>query len=383
MCLMNAPLPSVDSTSRLPDTTDTIDPVGRCPLFGTCGGCSVLDLSAADYVAQKAASVAAAFAARGLAPDIAPVLRAPFASRRRATLTAVNDRAGLRIGFLAARSHDVVDVPHCPALDPALGAALPAIREIAAEFAPARIVATLCHNGIDVAVTRQAGREAAPRGRKAGAKAQARRAPITTFDPAIVRLTVDGDIALMREPPVVRFDGVDIPFPPASFLQASRVGEAHLTRLVIDGVAGAEAVADLYCGLGTFAVPLTRTARVTAVEVDGPALAALERGMARTEGRRLLTPLRRNLMRDPLAPKELAAFDAVVFDPPRAGAETIATALAASAVPRIVAVSCEPRTLARDCAILVAGGYKITHVVPVDQFVGTRHIEAVATLRRD
>ncbi|WP_420392149.1 class I SAM-dependent RNA methyltransferase [Acuticoccus sp.] len=325
--------------------------------------------------------MATALRGRGLEAPLAPLVRLPFASRRRATLTAAAGRSGELVGYLAARSHDLVDVAACPALDPSLAASWPAIRAIGAALARhaghARLTATLCANGVDVAATLQPSRSG--RGRRP------RPAPpmLAVDDPAIARLTVDGDIALLREPPVVRFDGVNVPFPPGAFLQPSRTGEATLTRLVLAGVGEAGRVVDAFCGLGTFAVPITAHARVTAVDADGPALDALAAGMARASGRRPLTVARRNLMRDPLSLAELNGVEAVVFDPPRAGAEALAQGLANSTVPRIVAVSCEPRTLARDLAHLVAGGYKITQVTPVDQFVGTGHIEAVAELRRD
>lgn len=352
-----------------------------CPLFGRCGGCSTLHLADADYAAAKVARVSDALAARGLAPPIGALRRAPLASRRRATFTAVAGGGGVVVGYQAARSHEVVDVPACPALAPALQAALPAIREAASEAAAtagrARAVATLCHNGIDLSVTLER-----PPNRKGRGKRRPPPPPITTTDPRIVRLSVDGEAVLQREPPVVRFDGVDVPFPPGAFLQASREGEAHLQALVLDGAAGAEHALDAFCGLGTFAIPLTRFARVTAVEVDGAALSALAAGHARARGRHPLATVKRNLMSHPLSPEELRGHDVAVFDPPRAGAEGLARALAASAVPRIVAVSCEPVTLARDCAILASGGYTITQVIPVDQFVGSDHIEAVAILER-
>ncbi|RAH99541.1 hypothetical protein DLJ53_23830 [Acuticoccus sediminis] len=371
--------------SAVPEAVDTAPggavpaAVGSCPLFGRCGGCSALDRPADDYAEAKRAAVVAVLAARGITVPVEPLRRLPFASRRRATFTAVADKAGVRVGYQAARSHEVVDVAACPALDPALAAALPEIRAIgkaAAEAGKARLTATLCSNGIDLAVTREAPKP--PKGGKRRGKAPRRR-PLMVDAPGILRVTVDGEIAIMREVPAVVFDGVSVPFPPAAFLQASRASETLMVDLVTAAVGDAATVADLFCGLGTFAVPLTRTAKVTAVEIDGPALDALEAGMAHTSGRRGLTAIRRNLMQHPLSPKELNV-DAVVFDPPRAGAEAVATSLARSSVPRIVAVSCEPRTLARDLAILVEGGYTITQVVPVDQFVGTDHIEVVATL---
>jgi len=358
-----------------------------CPLFGRCGGCSTLHLPDEAYAAAKVERVVQAFAARALAPPMAPLRRAPLASRRRATFTAVSGAKGgargVAVGYQAARSHEVVNVAHCPALAPPLAAALPAIREVGAEAAAAtgkaRLVATLCHNGIDLSVTPE--RPPAPKGR--GRRRRAPTPPLATADPRIIRLSVDGETMLERAPPVVRFDGVDVPFPPGAFLQASLEGEAHLQAIVLQAAAGAKDALDAFCGLGTFALPLTRLARVTAVEADGAALSALAAGHARTSGRRALETLRRDLMRHPLSPQEIRRHDVAVLDPPRAGAEALSRALAASAVRRIVAVSCEPVTLARDCAILAAGGYTITQATPVDQFVGSDHMEVVAIMERN
>jgi 23S rRNA (uracil1939-C5)-methyltransferase len=259
---------------------------------------------------------------------------------------------------------------------------LPAIRDIGADAVAtagrARLVVTLCHNGVDLSVNLD--RAPAPKGR--GRRKSAAPPPLMTADERIVRLSVDGETVLQREAPVVRFDGVDVPFPPATFLQASLEGESALQELVLGAAKGAEVALDAFCGLGTFAIPLTRFARVTAVEVDGDALAALSAGHARASGRKAVASLKRDLMRHPLGPEELRGYDVAVFDPPRAGAEGLARSLAAAAIPRIVAVSCEPVTLARDCAILAEAGYTITQATPVDQFVGTDHIEVVAILER-
>ncbi|MBJ3774899.1 class I SAM-dependent RNA methyltransferase [Acuticoccus mangrovi] len=355
-----------------------------CPLYGRCGGCNRLHLDEADYVAAKEESVRAAFAERGLAPPLAPLRRAPLASRRRATFTALAGKTGVVVGYQAARSHEVVDVDRCPALAPPLAAALPAIRALATAAAGsagrARLTATACANGIDVAITTPPAPK--PRGRRKPKPARRPPPAPITDDPGIIRLTLDGDIGFVREPPTMRFDGVTIPFPAAAFIQASAEGEAHLVSLVTEAAAGAENLLDAFCGLGTFAVPLTRFAKVRAVEADGTALAALTEGISHAAGRRPLTTERRNLFHHPLSTAELAAFDTVVFDPPRAGAEAFARALATAPVPTVIAVSCAPSTLARDAEILISGGYEIIAASPVDQFVGSDHIECVAVLRK-
>jgi len=380
-----APVPTA------PPTADREAGLAVCPLFTRCGGCSLLHLSDEAYAARKVGHVAKAFAAHGLAPDIAPLVTVPLASRRRATFTAQAVGNRMVVGYQSPRSHELVDVTACPALAPPLQEALPAIRAVAEQAAwqqgRARITATLCHNGVDLALTRPAPVQKTvqkkKRHRRERERGTAMPPPLATDDPAVIRLAVDGEPLMVREPPVVRFDGVDVPFPPGAFLQASLQGEAALQALVVAAAKGVGTVLDAFCGLGTFAAPLSRHGRVTAVEADGGALAALAEGMAHAQGRRPVETLKRDLMRFPLAPRELAGFDLAVFDPPRAGAQGLARSLAGSAVARVVAVSCAPDTLARDCAILAESGYKITQVTPVDQFVGTDHIEAVATMRRE
>nr|WP_272211881.1 hypothetical protein [Marinicella sp. W31]MDC2877771.1 hypothetical protein [Marinicella sp. W31] len=156
-----------------------------------------------------------------------------------------------------------------------------------------------------------------------------------------------------------------------------------MTGLVLKHMKGRKRVADLFSGFGTFSLRLAMKSRVHAVEFDGPALAALDQAVRNRQGLRQVTTERRDLARRPLLPRELAPYDGVVFDPPRAGAKDQAEELARSAVPRIVAVSCNPQTLGRDLAILKAGGYRVDTVTPVDQFFWSAHVETVAFLSRD
>lgn len=355
-----------------------------CDLFGRCGGCSHQHLSDGVYARWMVQRIENAFERHGLTPPIADLARSPLGSRRRVTLTA--ERVGERIlvGYKESRSHKLVDVTHCPAMAPQLAAALPALRALAVDAARsgtgARLTATLCANGVDAALT-----TAPPKAKKGRRKHKPAQPPppLAPQSDAIVRISLNGETVLLRDTPAVRFDEVDVPLPPGAFLQATLEGEAALMKAVCEGVGEAKLVADCFSGLGTFAVPLSRKASVRAFDSDGAALTALGDAMRHAKGRKPVTAKRRNLFRDPLAPEELKGVDAVVFDPPRAGAEALARALAGSPVDTIVAVSCEPSTLARDCAILTEGGYKITHVRPVDQFVATAHIEAVAVLRRE
>lgn len=363
-----------------PSSPERAAPV--CPLFTRCGGCAAQHMADGLYERWKRQRLTDPLERAGLSPPIAPMVRPPLASRRRATFTVRRAGRTVHFGYFARGTHEVVDVKGCPALAPALAAALPALREIGAAAlacGPVRLTATACDNGIDVALST----DAPARRRRGERRAKTQHAPLlTASDPAIARITVDGETHFSRESPVIAVPGGVIAVPPGAFLQASREGEAALIARVVAGAEGTSCAADLFCGVGTFTLPLARTARVLAVEADGAALGAVSAAQ-RGSGAKPIKTLKRNLFSDPLSPAELAPFEAVVFDPPRAGALAQARALAASAVPAVIAVSCEPKTLARDLAVLVAGGYKITQVHPVDQFVASAHIEAVAVLRRD
>jgi 23S rRNA (uracil1939-C5)-methyltransferase len=198
----------------------------------------------------------------------------------------------------------------------------------------------------------------------------------------VARLTVDGESITTSGLPEVDLSGVKVKLPPGAFLQASREAETAMVDLVRDGVGPAKRVADLFAGLGTFTFALARTAAVDAFEADDAALTALAEAARKTPRLKPIRTFARDLFRSPLRPKELAPYDAVVFDPPRAGASGQAKELAASKVSKLVALSCNPGTLARDLRILVDGGYRITRVVPVDQFLFSPHIEVVAHLVR-
>jgi 23S rRNA (uracil1939-C5)-methyltransferase len=155
-----------------------------------------------------------------------------------------------------------------------------------------------------------------------------------------------------------------------------------MAEAMLAHVGDARPVADLFCGAGTFTLRLARRAAVTAVEGDAALLAALDMGVRHARGLKPVTVRKRDLFRNPLAAAELNGFGAVVFDPPAAGAKAQAEALAAAKVPKVVAVSCNPATLARDARILTDGGYRLTRVLPVDQFLFSAEVEAVATFER-
>ncbi len=284
-------------------------------------------------------------------------------------------KSGPLLGYHRARSHELIDIAVCPVLSPRIVARLPKFKQAFALLLggkrEAKVGITETDSGLDIVVEGVRPVPAAT----AAFVGQARAL-------GVARLTVDGESIAMEGDPEVDLSGAKVRLPPGAFLQASRESESALVELVRDGVGAAKRVADLFAGLGTFTFALARAAAVDAFEADEAALSALAEAARRTPKLKPVRSFARDLFRAPLSPKELQAYDAVVFDPPRAGASAQAKELAASRVSKLVAVSCNPGTLARDLRILVDGGYRITRIVPVDQFLFSPHIEAVAHLER-
>ena len=271
---------------------------------------------------------------------------------------------------MARRSHDLIDIAACPILVPALTSRAVALTHpIAATLGDCDVAYTATDTGLDVAI-------------RTDRKFKAERLTLLAQRSGAARLSLNGEIVIETRPPAVKMGKALVEIPIASFLQATAEAEATLARLVRDGVGAAKSVADLFCGVGPFTLRLAETARVFAADADKPALAALQKAVKHTQGLKPVTTAVRDLFREPLVPRELDAHDAVVFDPPRAGAEAQARELAKSKVRTVVAVSCEPRTFARDAAILIAGGYRLESVTPVDQFAWSTHVEVVGVFRR-
>ena len=297
-------------------------------------------------------------------------------SRRRAVLTARRQRDGqATLGYHRRKSAELVDLQECPVLQPAIVERLAALRAIAAALPAreARLTVLATSAGLDISAEHG--------GNRLGAAAVSEIARIAAKQ-QLARIAVNGETVIERVPPVLAFAGIDAVPPPGAFVQAVEAAELEMTRLVREAVAGSTRVADLFCGVGTFALPMARNARVLAVDSDDKALAALDAAVRRAQGLKPVETKLRDLLRTPLGAKELEGFDAVVFDPPRAGAKAQAERLAQSQVPLVVAVSCDPGTLARDLRILVDGGYSLEGVTPIDQFLFSAHVEAVAVLRR-
>ena len=348
-----------------------------CRHFGACGGCAAQHMGASLYRSWKEESVRAAFAHRGLAVETAPMLVIPPGTRRRAVLGITRDEQGIRLGFREEGAHTLVDIEVCPVLQPAIAQALPVLRKLAAaalrERGDGRMTVTATPPGLDVALDGET--------LVAGAKAAAELAGLACGR-SIARLMLNGELIALHATPTLAFEGVGVALPAGAFVQAVPEAEAIMTDLVVAAAGRAKHVADLFCGLGTFTFPLARKAKVLAVDGDRAAVAALKEAALRAQGLKAVETKVRDLSREPLSRTELGPFDAVVFDPPRAGAKAQAEALARSKVPVVIAVSCNPATLARDARILVDGGYRIKRVSPIDQFVFSAQVEAVAVFRK-
>lgn len=344
---------------------------------GACGGCSVQHMAEEPYRAWKRNLVVEALRAKGLTPEIGELVSAAPGERRRVVFAARRTDKALLLGFNQAETHHVVDITECPVASPGIAGRLDVIRNIGRAVSqnadPFKLTVIETLTGLDIAAD--------------GVKAlddRARRAAIETVlkERGIARVTVNGEVLVEPAKPVLDFGGVEVTPPAGGFTQASLKAETVMASLVLDAVGKAKRVADLFAGSGTFALRLARKARVHAVEGDAAAIAALDQAARRTQGLKPVTVERRDLFRRPMMASELKIYDAVVFDPPRAGAEAQVKEMQRSGVKTIVAVSCNPLTLARDLALLTEAGYRIATVTPIDQFLWTSHVEAVAVLEK-
>ncbi|MBP1850360.1 class I SAM-dependent RNA methyltransferase [Rhizobium halophytocola] len=344
---------------------------------GTCGGCSLQHAGDALYHPFKRDLVVQALKSKGIEAEVAPLMTAAPGERRRVVLTAKRTDKGLLLGYNQAQSHHVVDISECPIAVPGIVSRLGDLKRIAAVIVTgsdaARLTVTETLNGLDVSIE----------GPKTVGSGQ-RRTLTDTLNSMqrIGRVSLNGEILLEPAKPLLDFSGARVVPSPGAFTQATVRAEEAMAELAIAHIGKAKRIADLFAGIGTFSLRLARIGQVQAVESDGNAVQALDHAWRNTQGLKQLTAEKRDLFRRPLMTQELNKFDAVVFDPPRAGAEAQCQELARSKVKKIVAISCNPLTLARDLAILTAGGYKVGTVTPIDQFLWSHHVEAVATLTR-
>lgn len=359
----------------LAPSPDRVAPI--CPLYGECGGCAVQTLRAPAYLDWKRELVREALRAARVETDVAATVDAHGAGRRRVVFHARSDPRGrVEVGFMQARAHRIVPVEACPLLAPELQPAPSVARALAEALAalgkPLDIAVAATPAGLDVDL-----RGCGPLDFEA---TQALVACAARRD--LARLSNHGLVLIERRPPLLRIGRTDAPPPPGAFLQATQAGEDALAAIVRSDASGARRIADLFAGIGTFALRLAESADVHAVEQDAAALAALSKAARNAAGLRRVTTEARDLFRRPLTRAELAGFDCVVFDPPRAGAPAQARGLAASEVPLAIGVSCNPQTFARDARILIEGGYALERATPVDQFRYSAHVELVGLFTR-
>ncbi|MGK9050469.1 class I SAM-dependent RNA methyltransferase [Neorhizobium petrolearium] len=342
-----------------------------------CGGCSLQHLADTPYRAFKRELVVEALKSRGLTPEVGELVAAHPGERRRAVFSARRTEKDFLLGFNRAETNHIVSIDECPIAAPGIMARLDAIRAVGQALATGsdifRITVLETLSGLDLAADGL--KPLTDRQRRAVTE-------IVLGLRGIARVSVNGEIVIEPQKPLIDFGGVKVSPPPGAFTQATKPAEDAMAALVLGHVGKAKRVLDLFAGSGTFALRLARTAKVHAVEGEEKPLKALDHAARNTQGLKPLTIEKRDLFRRPMIPQELKNHDAVVFDPPRAGAEAQVKELARSGVKAIAAVSCNPVTLARDLRILVDGGYRIRSVTPIDQFLWSPHVEAVALLEK-
>lgn len=350
--------------------------VPPCRHFPSCGGCQLQHLTDAAFADYCRSRVVGALDQHGLTTDVREPHLSPPRSRRRASLRALKAGGRLLLGFNESGSNRVIDLVECHVLRPELFALLGPLRRLLSDILPAKrageVHLTLADQGVDVLL------------KGVTVEGLAAVEALTAFCEAngLARLSIDegfgAEARFEPRPVTITLGGVATPMPVGAFLQATQDGEAALVVAVKEAIGDAEAVADLFAGLGTFALSLQ--AKVTAAEASRDAILSLK-SAANRAGLPVIAD-HRDLYRRPYDGKELAIFDAVVLDPPRAGALEQVKELAASTVPRIAFVSCNPATFARDAEVLVAGGYRIDWVRPVGQFRWSTHVELAAAFSR-
>jgi 23S rRNA (uracil1939-C5)-methyltransferase len=343
-----------------------------CKYYARCGGCQLQHWEMGAYQTWKMNLITTALAKRGIDASVSKIIDAHGVGRRRVSLHVRKRDGVVTAGFMAPRSHDLIDIDQCPILTPALDSATTIARRLGSRLGDCDVALTAADNGLDVAVKveRKVAEEQLPK--LAGLVGELK----------LLRLTVNGSLVATQGTPTIAMGKGLVQLPAGSFLQATQQGEETLSARVLEVLGKSKSVADLFCGIGPFALRIANHAKVLAVDTDKPAINALAQAVRVTPGIKPLRTEVRDLMREPVVVSELKEFDAVVFDPPRAGAEAQAKQLAKSAVKTVVAVSCDPASFARDAEILVSGGYKLKSLTAVDQFKYTSHVETVGVFSR-
>jgi 23S rRNA (uracil1939-C5)-methyltransferase len=347
-----------------------------CQHFRTCGGCQMQHASDALVAEWKLGIVAEALEKQGLRTDIRGIETSPLRSRRRARFSGRRTKAGALGGFHARISDTVVDVVDCPLIAPTLAQGPELSRALAVAGASRKgevgVQCTATTSGLDVAVE----------GGKPLDRALRVELPQIAARFGVARLVWEGELVAQEAPPRHRIGRAQVSVPPGAFLQATAHGESVLQDCVLEATEGAARMADLFAGCGTFALRLAERGPVMAVESVCAMTDSLQEAANHAALPYPVEAVTRDLYREPLVPEELERFEAVVLDPPRAGAAAQVAELARSTVPVLAYVSCDPSSFARDAATLVAGGYRLDWVQVVDQFRWSPHTELAARLSR-
>lgn len=348
-----------------------------CRHFGTCGGCALQHLDEQTYRTFKRGLVVHALAQRGIENPIIndPIVVAPK-TRRRAALKAAKQNGDVKIGFNARASHAIVDMRECHVLTPGIFALTiklrPLMHSLLREGEQAELHITEADNGFDLSLKMK----------RANAPAVVSQIAQRAQQMGIVRVTSGTEPLAEFEAPHLNVANADIRLPPECFLQATREAEHALQNIVLEAAGNARHIADLFCGIGTFSLPLGLRARVHAADADAAMIEALTTAARGVQGLKPFTPERRDLFRRPLVPTELNKFDTIVLDPPRAGAAAQIEQIAKSKAARVIYVSCNPASFARDARTLVDAGYRLGPVTSVDQFLWSAQLELAATFEK-
>lgn len=340
----------------------------KCDAFGICGGCMLYDLEPQKQADLKREKVQAALAMQNITAQVVETQNAQGAGRRRVTLHAKN---GV-LGFNAYKSHEIIPLSTCPLLEEKLQAAFPLAMKILrlTDIKEADFHFTLAENGVDLTLACEK-----PLNEKL-------RASLLMASDNLIRFHYNDKLIAQNEPPFIFIAGVKIILPARSFLQATRAASDLLTQELLKAKGKAKKGVDFFAGLGTFTLPLATFMPVDSFEQEEAAVAAFNEGLRYAQGFKPIKAQARDLFRRPLIPYELKSYDLAVLDPPRAGAQKQCEELVKSTLSRVIMISCNPETFARDVKILTQGGFKMGDVTPIDQFALSPHVEVITALKR-
>lgn len=356
-------------------SSDRIEPI--CKHFGTCGGCQLQHMQEQTYLKWKIKLVTEPLSRVGITQTPEAIISFNDASRRKCVFNAQRTHQGMQLGFSEKARNEIVAIEACPILVSEINERLPLLRDLVNSVPttknPIRISVLSTENGLDISIEDAKPLSAAER------QTLIKKTVANKF----TRLTINDEVLIKTAEPHIKIASTIISPPPAAFVQALKEAEDTMTDIVADFLKGCKQVADLYCGIGTFALKLAENSQVYAVEESQMALESLDQAWRQTGGiLKQVKTEKRNLERRPVTFGELKKMDGLVFDPPRAGAELQCKQIAKSRVKKVAAVSCNPTTLAVDLEILLASGFKIKRIIPIDQFKYTPHVEVVVLLER-